>query len=405
MAQPYEYDQQFVPQEQELYHDQSVAQHASDTQLQNHENQSQPQINGHEHHLQHMEKSRMDGADQNIEQQAVIIDNQEEREVEMERDEQQDLEDGEDDDEQEEGEDDDEEEEDEDDDDMNNAFANVGQGLTGQYKQMMMQYWQEVINSIERSDHDFKNHQLPLARIKKVMKTDEGVRMISAEAPILFAKGCDIFITELTMRAWIHAEENKRRTLQKSDISAALQKSDMFDFLIDIVPRDEEKPKRQNSTVGGASTRAAMSMPSVLGGAAHLGNINGVDGPGVVGSVSAAAYNPSNFYSDNSLNMEAALTESTTFNDEGSNALKANDINSTQSKYNSYLQQYNSGNVSSANTLNSLTTQTLNGNNGIANNSTDQTAQYLDQQYYQNTGNNNGNNPGVYNDLNEYGFE
>ncbi|KAK6465483.1 histone-fold-containing protein [Scheffersomyces coipomensis] len=124
------------------------------------------------------------------------------------------------------------------------AFNNVGQGLTGKHRDMMMQYWQETINSIEHDDHDFKNHQLPLARIKKVMKTDEDVRMISAEAPILFAKGCDVFITELTMRAWIHAEENKRRTLQKSDIAAALTKSDMFDFLIDVVPREEEKPKK-----------------------------------------------------------------------------------------------------------------------------------------------------------------
>lgn len=124
------------------------------------------------------------------------------------------------------------------------VFSNVGQGLAGKNRDIMMQYWQETINSIEHDDHDFKNHQLPLARIKKVMKTDEDVRMISAEAPILFAKGCDVFITELTMRAWIHAEENKRRTLQKSDIAAALTKSDMFDFLIDVVPREEEKPKK-----------------------------------------------------------------------------------------------------------------------------------------------------------------
>lgn len=41
------------------------------------------------------------------------------------------------------------------------------------------------------------------------------------------------------MRAWIHAEENKRRTLQRSDIATAITKSDMFDFLIDIVPREE----------------------------------------------------------------------------------------------------------------------------------------------------------------------
>lgn len=74
------------------------------------------------------------------------------------------------------------------------------------------------------------------------MKADPEVKMISAEAPILFAKGCDIFITELTMRAWIHAEENKRRTLQRSDIASALGKSDMFDFLIDIVPREEAQP-------------------------------------------------------------------------------------------------------------------------------------------------------------------
>ena len=40
------------------------------------------------------------------------------------------------------------------------------------------------------------------------------VQMISAEAPVLFAKAAEIFITELTLRAWLHAEDNKRRTLQ-----------------------------------------------------------------------------------------------------------------------------------------------------------------------------------------------
>jgi nuclear transcription factor Y gamma len=63
--------------------------------------------------------------------------------------------------------------------------------------------------------------------------------MISGEAPVIFAKACEIFILELTMRAWIHTEENKRRTLQRSDIATAISKSEVFDFLIDIVPRDE----------------------------------------------------------------------------------------------------------------------------------------------------------------------
>jgi nuclear transcription factor Y, gamma len=121
----------------------------------------------------------------------------------------------------------------------------VSQGLNGQYRDILNTYWQHQVTQLEVQDHDYKIHQLPLARIKKVMKADPEVKMISAEAPILFAKGCDIFITELTMRAWIHAEENKRRTLQRSDIASALAKSDMFDFLIDIVPREDATPQHK----------------------------------------------------------------------------------------------------------------------------------------------------------------
>jgi nuclear transcription factor Y, gamma len=100
------------------------------------------------------------------------------------------------------------------------------------------------------------------------MKADPEVKMISAEAPILFAKGCDIFITELTMRAWIHAEENKRRTLQRSDIASALAKSDMFDFLIDIVPREEASSHAKRATAQSAATQgvaAAGGQPTMGG--------------------------------------------------------------------------------------------------------------------------------------------
>lgn len=55
-------------------------------------------------------------------------------------------------------------------------------------------------------------------------------------------KACEMFIHELTMRAWVHTEDNKRRTLQRNDIAMAITKYDQFDFLIDIVPRDDIKP-------------------------------------------------------------------------------------------------------------------------------------------------------------------
>ncbi|KAI9718975.1 MAG: hypothetical protein M1812_003860 [Candelaria pacifica] len=141
------------------------------------------------------------------------------------------------------------------------AWANVNQGLHGNYRDILTTYWQQTINHLETDTHDYKLHQLPLARIKKVMKADPEVKMISAEAPILFAKGCDIFITELTMRAWIHAEENKRRTLQRSDIASALAKSDMFDFLIDIVPREEAAAHAKRTTGQPGSAGGAAPIP------------------------------------------------------------------------------------------------------------------------------------------------
>lgn len=151
---------------------------------------------------------------------------------------------------------------------LTNHYLKVHQGLHGQYKDILTTYWQQMINHLESDQHDYKLHQLPLARIKKVMKADPEVKMISAEAPILFAKGCDIFITELTMRAWIHAEENKRRTLQRSDIASALAKSDMFDFLIDIVPREEASSHAKRTT--GQAASSGQGVPGASAGGSQI---------------------------------------------------------------------------------------------------------------------------------------
>ncbi|KAK8537701.1 hypothetical protein V6N13_096490 [Hibiscus sabdariffa] len=129
--------------------------------------------------------------------------------------------------------------------------------LLQQQQQQLQMFWSYQRQEIEQVN-DFKNHQLPLARIKKIMKADEDVRMISAEAPILFAKACELFILELTIRSWLHAEENKRRTLQKNDIAAAITRTDIFDFLVDIVPRDEIKDE---AGLGGMVGATASGVP------------------------------------------------------------------------------------------------------------------------------------------------
>uniref|UniRef100_A0A914Z2T3 Transcription factor CBF/NF-Y/archaeal histone domain-containing protein n=1 Tax=Panagrolaimus superbus TaxID=310955 RepID=A0A914Z2T3_9BILA len=96
-----------------------------------------------------------------------------------------------------------------------------------------------------------KHLELPLARIKKIMRLDENAehQMISSEAPMLLSTAAEYLIEEMTLRAWIHTEQNRRKTIQKSDVAAAVAGNEVFDFLIDIIPREEvnkQKPHVDN---------------------------------------------------------------------------------------------------------------------------------------------------------------
>lgn len=94
----------------------------------------------------------------------------------------------------------------------------------------------QEITSLTNSD--FREFQIPLARVKKIMKSDEEVRMISAETPALFSKACEFFIIELTYRAWIITDKRKHRTLQRSDVEETISSHDFYDFLLDTIGQE-----------------------------------------------------------------------------------------------------------------------------------------------------------------------
>ncbi|BGP28068.1 nuclear transcription factor Y, gamma [Rhodotorula toruloides] len=121
-------------------------------------------------------------------------------------------------------------------------------------------FWQHAMNVAEHHEDDFKHQALPLARIKKVAKMDPEVQntMISSEVTILFEKACQIFIQELTARAHLVSLSAKRRTISRADVAQAVSRSDMFDFLIDIVPRTE-RPSASISHTPSAAPSASGS--------------------------------------------------------------------------------------------------------------------------------------------------
>ncbi|KAF8169011.1 histone-fold-containing protein [Mycena galopus ATCC 62051] len=160
-------------------------------------------------------------------------------------------------------------------------------------------FWQRQIDAAEQETPDYRHPPLPLARIKKVMKSDPDVKVSAFSplsrlatapgtppAPILFCKACEIFIAEITARAFIIADSNKRRTLSRADIAKALTKSDQFDFLIDIVPRDEPFAGAGGSAGNGtkrqpvsAAKREPISSPMELEPTPHVADGEGDGAP------------------------------------------------------------------------------------------------------------------------------
>jgi hypothetical protein len=73
-----------------------------------------------------------------------------------------------------------------------------------------------------------------------------------------------VFIAEVTARAFLNADACKRRTVNKSDVARALARSDMFDFLIDIVPREDtgQPGVKRKNTVEHAVRRCLVRASS-----------------------------------------------------------------------------------------------------------------------------------------------
>ena len=62
---------------------------------------------------------------------------------------------------------------------------------------------------------------------------------MSDQVAILFAKACEMFIAELTIKGYYNAEKNERKTLQRKDIAVAIAHTETYDFLIDTIPKNE----------------------------------------------------------------------------------------------------------------------------------------------------------------------
>ncbi|KAL2341251.1 hypothetical protein Fmac_009191 [Flemingia macrophylla] len=105
-------------------------------------------------------------------------------------------------------------------------------------------HWARLRQEVEETT-DFKSRSLPLDDIKSIMEVDEDVDMISAETPALFVKACELFIYDLTMKAWANASKSKRESILKCEIASATTEAERFDFRSDFVPAEHAGSSRR----------------------------------------------------------------------------------------------------------------------------------------------------------------
>eukprot|EP01133_Synstelium_polycarpum_P015007 gene15007-17745_t len=94
----------------------------------------------------------------------------------------------------------------------------------------------------------------------RVLLAANAAELIANDAPFILSKAIELFVMDLTMRSSFHMEEVKRKTIQKNDIVTAVSQNEMFDFLVDIVPRPGYQNKDSTTTTT-ATTTTTVDQP------------------------------------------------------------------------------------------------------------------------------------------------
>ncbi|KAF9115002.1 hypothetical protein BGX27_009221 [Mortierella sp. AM989] len=79
--------------------------------------------------------------------------------------------------------------------------------------------------------------QLPAARVKRIIKEDRDVQMVSNDAVFLISMATELFLEGFTAKAFNLAKIEKRKTVSYKDLATAVTQHDSLEFLQDVVPK------------------------------------------------------------------------------------------------------------------------------------------------------------------------
>lgn len=81
-----------------------------------------------------------------------------------------------------------------------------------------------------------KTH-FPAARIKKIMQLDEDIGKVAQATPVVVGRALEIFMANLVEAAIIEAKKAGVRRVAATHIRTAVDNTEQFDFLVDVVSK------------------------------------------------------------------------------------------------------------------------------------------------------------------------
>lgn len=90
--------------------------------------------------------------------------------------------------------------------------------------------------SILLSFGKIKTH-FPAARIKKIMQSDEDIGKVAQATPVVVGRALEIFMANLVEAGIIEAKKAGVRRILAQHIRTAVENTEQFDFLVDVVSK------------------------------------------------------------------------------------------------------------------------------------------------------------------------
>ena len=93
---------------------------------------------------------------------------------------------------------------------------------------------QDATTGTEQHTSDANKHrhvQLPLTRVRMMIKSDPDVSIVGQEALMVITKATEMFIAYLARESYTQTLQAKRKTIQKKDFDACIPPRDELAFL------------------------------------------------------------------------------------------------------------------------------------------------------------------------------